>query len=237
MILNDDDIIHKKYVEKLRLNIQKENVDLVYSDFNFFDINNKVYTPQLISLNLKFSKYPIYTKSNKKFFNLILFIFFKNMVPLSFGLFRTQSLLDSLRYFKYFDKTYSNYDALFLIHFFTKNKINYINKKMFFYRKKDRYKIYSERNNKEVINYANNFSNIKNIYNELIFSRQIFKIINQSNFIKKKIKSLLYLFLIFNFFWRILMYILKFVFGLTKNFKNLLIIIFKNNASKSKNIY
>jgi len=219
MILNDDDIIHKKYVAELLLKIKKNNTDLVYSDFNFINMSNKIYKPQPISLNLKFSKYPIYTKFNSHFCNLILFIFFKNMVPLIFGLFRTQSLLNSLKYYKYFDKTYSNYDALFIIHFLTRNKIDYINKKRFFYREKDRFRIYTERKNKEVITYTGIFSNIKNIYYQIIFSIKIFQIIKQSNMIKKSFKLLLYLFLIINYLWRLIINFLKFFYGLLKIFK------------------
>jgi glycosyltransferase involved in cell wall biosynthesis len=219
MILNDDDIIHKKYVAELLINIKKNNADLVYSDFNFITMSNKIYKPQPISLNFKFSKYPIYTKFNSHFFNLILFIFFKNMVPLLFGLFKTQSLLNSLKYFKYFDKTYSNYDALFTIHFLTRNKIDYINKKRFFYREKDRFRIYAERKNKEVITYTGIFSNIKNIYHQIIFSIKIFQIIKQSNLIKTSFKLLLYLFIILNYFWRLIINILKFFYGLLKIFR------------------
>ena len=219
MILNDDDIMHKKYVAELIINIKKKKADLVYSDFNFINMSNKIYKPQAISLNLKFSKYPIYTRFNSYFSNLILFIFFKNMVPLIFGLFKTQSLLNSLKYYKYFDKTYSNYDALFIIHFLTRNKICYINKKRFFYREKDRARIYTERKNKEIITYTGIFSNIKNIYHQIIFSKKIIQVIQKSNSIKKKFKLLLYLFIIFNYFWRLIMNILKFIFGILKKFK------------------
>ena len=149
----------------------------------------------------------------------ILFIFFKNMVPLIFGLFKTQSLLNSLKYYKYFDKTYSNYDALFIIHFLTRNKIDYINKKRFFYREKDRFRIYTERKNKEVITYTGIFSNIKNIYHQIIFSTKIFQIIKQSNLINTSFKLLLFLFLIINYFWRLIINILKFFYGLLKIFK------------------
>jgi hypothetical protein len=141
------------------------------------------------------------------------------MVPLIFGLFKTQSLLNSIKYYKYFDKTYSNYDALFIIHFLTRNKICYINKKRFFYREKDRARIYTERKNKEIITYTGIFSNIKNIYHQIIFSIKIIQLIEKSNSIKKKFKLLLYLFIILNYFWRLIMNILKFIFGILKKFK------------------
>ena len=219
MVLNDDDVIHKEYIEKLQFNIKKENVDLVYSDFNFIDMNNKISKPKIISLNYEFTKYPIYIKSNSNFCNLLLLIFFKNLCPVLFGLFRTQSLLNSLKYFRYFDRTFSNYDTLFLVHFLTKNKVNYINKKMFFYRKKNRFKIYTERKNPEVLTYTDNLSNIRNIYNQLILSIKIFQIIQNSIYIKKNVKLFLFIFIIINYLFRSLIYILKFFYGITKKIK------------------
>jgi glycosyltransferase involved in cell wall biosynthesis len=216
VVLNDDDIIHPEFIELAFKRITKYNLDLVYSSFNFIDMNNKIFKPNKISLNYKFAKYPIYTRFNSNLSNLIIFIFFKNIVPIILGLFRTKSLLQSINHFRYFDKSRSNYDTSFLVHFYILNKIDQIKKVLLSYRIKDRIKIYKMRKNPEVKIYSGFFSNFKIIFYQLILSRLISRTILLSNYISYWKKIVLLIFVILNYFWIINIYILKIIMSIIK---------------------
>jgi glycosyltransferase involved in cell wall biosynthesis len=218
MVLSDDDIIHPKFIETAFERIKKYNLDLVYSSFNFINMDNKISKPNNISFNFKFAKYPIYTRSNSRLSNLLMFIFFKNMMPILHGLFKTKSLLRSINYFKYFDQSRSNYETGFLVHFFILNTVDQIKKVMLQFRVKDRIKIYTMRKNAEVRTYSGFFSNFKMIFFQMTLSKLIARIILNSKKVSFWKKVTLLIFIMLNYFWRINIYTLKIIMSITKMF-------------------
>jgi glycosyltransferase involved in cell wall biosynthesis len=157
MIVNDDDIYGKDFILKNIKNMKKYNLDLSYAPMKTTKFS-KVY-----------KNYPLYSHE-KLYKNLFNFLFYRNPVPICFGVFKTKKFINNLENYAYFDDSKTNYDNVFIFSCLLNMKINFIREKIFTYRIKNRDEIALKRN-------------FKYSFNDLIYQLLIFKF--QYTFLKK----------------------------------------------------
>ncbi len=181
VMIGDDDVLNKSFIENLLLKLIKEKTQLCYSSYKLINLKKKL---------MYIKNYPIYDYKNiNNFFfntyslNLTKFIIYRNLVPLIFGIFKTQALIKSFKHYKIYDKSLLNFDNLMLVDFFANNKVSYVNKNLFYYRKKDRKKTGLLRNQKGAYQLQNSL-----LYQFLIFKYQFTLSIKMIILIKKSVK-------------------------------------------------
>ena len=157
MIANDDDIYEKNFILQNIQNMKKKNLDLSYSLLKTTNFS-KIYR-----------NFPLY-KFDKFYRNLFYFLLYRNPVPICFGVFKTKKFINNLENYMYFDESKTNYDNVFIFSCLLNMKIDYIQKKLFTYRIKDRDKVALNRN-------------VKHSFNDLIYQLLIFKY--QFTFLRK----------------------------------------------------
>ena len=150
----DDDLYAADFIEKIIFRLLSDiNLSLVYSSYKLVDFLN----------NTKDAKnYPLYTKNVAPVCNARNFLIFRNCIPLFFGIYKVSSLSKSMPYFKMVDAYGFNHENLMLIHFLLWNKVDCIKDFYFFYREKERIKLYKKRG------YKFSTNGIKKYYYSLI---------------------------------------------------------------------
>lgn len=131
MIANCDDLWDYHYIENLiKILDTNQSISLAYSNGAYIDIENITGNPLI--RNPEF----IYNKDIN--YNFCLSIQFRNVVPLLYGLFRSEVYKTILPY-KAFDNLKANVDNLFLAKFFLAGyKAQICNKQLFYYRNRSR---------------------------------------------------------------------------------------------------
>jgi hypothetical protein len=152
LLANDDDAYNKSYIKELLNLIHIKNADLAFSNFYLIDKNNKHILP-----NVKFAK-----PTHSKFLNVVKFLFIRTTYPFFFGLFRTAALLKSIDNHKPIGTTRSNYDTLSALNFFSKNKVVFLNKRIFYYALKERFIIEKNKGGYKVL--YNQINSLYKIY-------------------------------------------------------------------------
>jgi glycosyltransferase involved in cell wall biosynthesis len=204
MLIGDDDIFQKKYIQLLISKILKDESGLCYSSYKLIDQNRKLW-------NIKNAN--IYQNSNF-FLNTGKFLIYRNIVPIIFGIFKTKNLINSFKYYKIYDNSLVNFDNLMMLNFLANNKVSYVNKKIFYYRKKNR--IESAKNRDQ--NGIYNFDKISNSF-LLIFKYQFnfcLKVLNaleKSDKLKCKDKLILQILTIITCLQKCLSFIVKKMFA------------------------
>jgi hypothetical protein len=213
LVACDDDVYHQDYIYKLYSTISKNpEVSLVYSNWDWIDETGNIfcsnYTKALDSSDSHFESFI-------KYYNK------RNPIPIVFGLIKTDKHRDALQFYNRPDNNGWNHDNLYMLRFISKNKVFYINDKLFYYRKRDRQELYKTRN--QNFGHDNNLFKIflKRAKHEIAFSNVVNKIINIGNFTKTQ-KYLLRIYIL-----------IKLLFTMA-NFKFILILFIKKYL-KSKN--
>lgn len=115
-----------------------------------------------------------------------------------------------LKYNKIYDQSLVNYDNLYMIHFLANNKISYTNKKLFYYRIKDRIKTAIKRRQKGIYQFDNfSIKTFKIFIYQFTFSIKIAHIINSSNKINLISKILLNITIFILYFQKCFSFVLK----------------------------
>ena len=132
-IVNDDDLWDQDYFEKLITYGEKNpDIDLVYGKLYLIDINNKIIAAPHANTASEYHKNLSIIQS------LARFITRRNVIPISFGLFKTESFRNILPY-EDFDTLKQNVDNLLIVKFFLRgHKAQQLPNAGFFYRQKDR---------------------------------------------------------------------------------------------------
>lgn len=200
LLANDDDTYNKNYILELLKLSKKHNADLTFSNFNMIDINNNITNPKI-----KFAK-----PGTSKFLNVVKFLFVRTSYPMFFGLFKTNSLLKSIEHHRPIGKTKSNYDTLFALNFLSKNKVIFLNKKIFNYALKERLTIQKNKGGYKVI--YNQISSLYKIYHiQYELSLTFVKTIIKEKSISKLKIFFLTIFIFFIFFQKCTSYQVKFL--------------------------
>jgi len=139
MIVNDDDKYNSDFISKVVDYINRYDYDMVYTNYNLFNEKKTLYL----------KNYPIY--NSNRFANIIKFLIYRNIVPIFFGIYRTETLVDAIKYYNPILKTKSNYDNLFMLYYLSNYKIGYVKKILFSYYIKNRLKIDEEKGGYKVI--------------------------------------------------------------------------------------
>lgn len=152
MMCGDDDIWHKNFISENLKNLKENDLDVSYPLI-------KTTKPSKIYRN-----FPLYSSCKGLFKNLLYYLLYRNIVPLCFGVFKTEKFIKNLNYYMYFDESKTNYDNIFGLSCILNLKVGFTNKKLFTYRIKDRDKISKRKKNNL------NFDSL--IYQILIFKFQ-----------------------------------------------------------------
>jgi len=128
MIANDDDLYHPEFIKTCLQIIKTKNVDMAYSSCQLLYKNKKI----------KFKNYPEYNLKNGNFLNTINYLLYRNIIPIFFGIYKTESLVDSFKFYNPISTSRSNYDNQFMLYYLSKYNVEYSKKKLFFYRQRNR---------------------------------------------------------------------------------------------------
>jgi len=213
IIISDDDIYHKKFIEIVLEKLVNQKLDMVYPSFNLIDLKGRLY---------KVKDFPTYNEDSSFFFNLIKILIYRNCASATnAGVFKTKSLIKSYKYWKIYDSSLVNYENLMLIDFFANNKVGYINKKLFNYRVKDRIQAAKNREQKAIFDLKKNlFSKLMIFIYQFNFSIKAAKIIYKTdnlNFLKK---IFLYFLIIILYFQKCTSFLVKSVLKFNDIYKN-----------------
>ena len=212
MLIGDDDIFHKNYITNVFSKLNGEQAKLSYSSFKLIDFNNKLWNVKNSPIynSQKVNKFAFF---NYYFLNLIKFIIYRNLVPIAFGIFNTQALIKSFKYYKIYDDSLVNFDNLMLIDFLAKNKVSYTKEILFYYRKKDRIQSAITRNQKGIYQFKKISASLFLIFKyQLTFSMKVFSIIQKSKRINFIQKLIIYILIIITYFQKCFFFIIKKIF-------------------------
>lgn len=180
IIANDDDIYKSKYIEILLRKIKLENLDMVYSLKKRINSENKI---------LKTKNYPLYGKKNLYFLNALKYLIYRNHWQVSFGLYKTRTYQESMKYYKYIDNSKTNYDNINMFYYLLNYKIECSRNYLFLYREKERSTI---KRNKIINRYNNSIFSFFLIYkSQYYFTKIINKIIWETKSVNNKKKLIL----------------------------------------------
>jgi len=191
LIANDDDLYKSEYIEKLLNKIKTEELDMVYSLKFTINENNKIF---------KTKNFPLYEEKNGNFFNSIKYLIYRNHWQVSFGLYKTKSYQESMKFYKFIDSSRTNYDNINMFYFLLNYKISCLKKYLFYYREKDRRNL----NRNIIIN--RQFNNFRSFFLIYVF---------QFNFLKK-ILGIIKDAKKINFFYKAILILLSFLIFLQK---------------------
>ena len=131
-------------------------------------------------------------------------------MPIAFGIFNTQALIKSFKYYKIYDDSLVNFDNLMLVDFLSSNKVSYTNEVLFYYRKKDRIQSAITRKQKGIYQFKKISGSLFLIFKyQLTFSLKVFNIIKKSKKINFLQKLILYTLIIISYFQKCLFFIIK----------------------------
>lgn len=192
LIVGDDDIYEKKFIEIILNKLINKKLNMVYSSLTLIDLKEKKY---------KTRNFPTYCEKSSNFFNLIKFSIYRNCANLYAGIYNTKSLIKSYKYMKIYDSSHANYENLMLLDFLANNRVGHVNIELFNYRVKDRIIAAKKRNQKGLLNLQkNSISKLSIFIYQFNFSTRALKIIYKSsklNIIEKKIMLILFFLLYF----------------------------------------
>jgi glycosyltransferase involved in cell wall biosynthesis len=166
MFVCDDDLYDFQFISLVLNKLVSSNLDLVYCLHHNFDEH------QNISFNKKSAVYSVETTNVN---NTLKFIWYRNCIPIFFGIFNVHSLKKSFSYFRMIDNYGFNHENLMLVHFILNNKVDYIKIDLFGYFLKERISLYFLRGyNFSVTGYKKMiYSNL----NQINFTVELFKLI------------------------------------------------------------
>lgn len=190
-IVNDDDLWEKEYLEKFILYMETHpEVDLVYGRKMAIDLNNwiiNIATPNISE---------IYNKEMSRFFCLSRYAYERNVIPIAFGLYKTEVFKKVLPY-EDFDSLKYNVDNVFMLKFFLAGfKAQYFKDAFFCYRHKDR--------SLNTVNYAPNLPGVDKpvsiwffyVRHQLLFFKKMREMIENKPFQEENNNKFLYAFIL-----------------------------------------
>jgi len=202
VIVSDDDIYNKRFIELILNKLISTNLNMIYPSYNLIDQQGRVY---------KSRDFPIYDENNSMFFNLIKFLIYRNnAIMMNAGIFETKYSIKSYKYHKIYDSSLVNWDNLMLLHFFANNKVGYVNQKLINSRIKDRINTAKKRKQKGIFKFEKftMFMFMIFIY-QYNFSIKAISIIHKSRNLNLFQKIILYCLIFFLYFQKSASYIFK----------------------------
>jgi glycosyltransferase involved in cell wall biosynthesis len=136
MFACDDDVYDEGFITKLYKEMSRTDASLVYSKHGLIDGSLRVPVPDVA---------PLYGSTSTQFRNALTFLLYRNCVPIFFGLYRVDRLASSMLHFRLIDKHGFDHENLMIFHFLLCNNVSFVSENLFFYRKKERIKLYYKR--------------------------------------------------------------------------------------------
>ncbi len=213
VIVSDDDIYHKKFIELTVTKLKKNKLNMVYPSYNLIDEKGKIY---------KSRDFPIYSENSSMFLNLIKFITYRNnAIMMNAGVFETKCSINSYKYHRIYDSSLVNWDNLMLLHFFANYKIGYVKQKLINSRVKDRIKSARNRGQEGIFKFEKfTFFMFMIFAYQFNFSIMALKIIYNSNKLNILQKIILNFIVISLYFQKCASYIVKKFYKKTDIYKN-----------------
>jgi glycosyltransferase involved in cell wall biosynthesis len=213
VIVSDDDIYHKKFIELTVAKLKKNKLNMVYPSYNLTDEKEKIY---------KSRDFPIYSENSSMFLNLIKFITYRNnAIMMNAGVFETKCSINSYKYHRIYDSSLVNWDNLMLLHFFANYKIGYVKQKLINSRVKDRIKSARNRGQEGIFKFEKfTFFMFMIFVYQFNFSIMALKIIYKSNKLNILQKIILNFIVISLYFQKCFSYIVKKFYKKTDIYKN-----------------
>jgi glycosyltransferase involved in cell wall biosynthesis len=213
VIVSDDDIYHKKFIELTVTKLKKNKLNMVYPSYNLIDEKGKIY---------KSRDFPIYSENSSMFLNLIKFITYRNnAIMMNAGVFETKCSINSYKYHRIYDSSLVNWDNLMLLHFFANYKIGYVKQKLINSRVKDRIKSARNRGQEGIFKFEKfTFFMFMIFVYQFNFSIMALKIIYKSNKLNILQKIILNFIVISLYFQKCTSYIVKKFYKKTDIYKN-----------------
>ena len=182
MIACDDDVYAPSYVSSL-MNLMRSDpsIGLAYSSYEYLSADGTH-----SSANFK-TKYFL-TRHNSKRKNFMHYLLHRNPLPIVFGLIRTKVHKDALPYYFRVDQRRWDHDNLYMLRLLSLTRVDSKNEILFFYRQRDREKLYSDRG--QLVLSSSKWKNYTdNVLHQIKLTGMIHKIINDAPFsyVEKKL--------------------------------------------------
>lgn len=200
MIANDDDLYHPEFIKTCLQIIKTKNVDMAYSSCRLL-YKNKI---------IKFKNSPEYNLKNGKFLNTINYLLHRNIVPIFFGIYKTKSLVNAFKFYNSISTSRSNYDNQFMLYYLSRYNVEYSNKDLFFYRKRNRLIIDKNKGGYKVI-YDEYKSLILIFFYQFILLKNFYKNILINKNFKKFRKFIIFIICVVIFFQKTISYNIRFI--------------------------
>ena len=200
MIANDDDLYHPEFIKTCLQIIKTKNVDMAYSSCRLL-YKNKI---------IRFKNSPEYNLKNGKFLNTINYLLYRNIVPIFFGIYKTKSLVNAFKFYNSISTSRSNYDNQFMLYYLSRYNVEYSNKDLFFYRKRNRLIIDKNKGGYKVI-YDEYKSLILIFFYQFILLKNFYKNILINKNFKKFRKFIIFIICIVIFFQKTISYNIRFI--------------------------
>jgi glycosyltransferase involved in cell wall biosynthesis len=200
MIANDDDLYHPEFIKTCLQIIKTKNVDMAYSSCRLL-YKNKI---------IRFKNSPEYNLKNGKFLNTINYLLYRNIVPIFFGIYKTKSLVNAFKFYNSISTSRSNYDNQFMLYYLSRYNVEYSNKDLFFYRKRNRLIIDKNKGGYKVI-YDEYKSLILIFFYQFILLKNFYKNILINKNFKKFRKFIIFIICVVIFFQKTISYNIRFI--------------------------
>ena len=200
MFVNDDDKYHPDYISKVLMEIETNNLDMVYTKYCLF------YKKKILSAK----NYPIYDWKKGHLKNLLNFLIYRNVVPIFFGIYKSKTLINTLDHYTPILNSKSNYDNQFILKYLSKYKVGIVNETLFYYRQRNRLIIDENKGGFKVI--YNQYKSLYSIFliQFILLKRFFIEFRGNKNF-KSIEKVFIFIFLIIIYFQKTLSYNWKFL--------------------------
>jgi glycosyltransferase involved in cell wall biosynthesis len=138
MTVCDDDEYEPAYIERLvDLLLKDAGVGLAYSGWGLINPDgSKVPQPRW---------QPLFKAANSRVYNFARYLFFREPIPICFGVLRTQLHRAALAYYVRPDRLGWNHDNLYILRLLSMARVDYCPDNLFYYRLRDRVVLYKLR--------------------------------------------------------------------------------------------
>jgi len=130
MVACDDDVYEPNYIEELMIEHERKSVVLSFSNRKLIGEDGDVFGEGLKSTRIVDG---VNIRNN-----ICKYLMFRNPIPISFGLIRTEVHLNAINYFYRLDDNWGDHDNQYVLSVLTQGGVSFVNKVLFYYRQKDR---------------------------------------------------------------------------------------------------
>lgn len=130
----DDDVWHPQHLERcMKMFAQDPDLDLVYTNFQYIDINNNLMGPPVLKPDV------VFPRSYSPFCSACRYTVQRTPVPILIGVFRMEAYKGTQPFIEFDLEWKANADNLFMIRFFLRGyRCDFVDEPLFYYRSRAR---------------------------------------------------------------------------------------------------